>query len=79
MYFVYLLLCDNNSIYTGITTDIERRLREHRSGKGAKYTRAIKPIRILHTESFENRSKAQEREAEIKSWTRARKLSLIQK
>jgi putative endonuclease len=77
MYFVYLLLCDNGSIYTGITTDVDRRLQEHRSGKGAKYTRAIKPVRIVHTESFNNRSQAQEREAEIKSWTRARKLTLI--
>jgi putative endonuclease len=77
MYFVYLLLCDNGSIYTGITTDVERRLKEHRKGTGAKYTRAIKPVRIVHTESFKNRSTAQTREAEIKSWNRQKKLALI--
>jgi putative endonuclease len=77
MYFVYLLLCKDKSIYTGITTDVERRLKEHKDGVGAKYTRSRTPIQILHTESFRNRSKAQKREAEIKRWPRQKKLQLI--
>jgi len=77
MYSVYILLCEDESLYTGIATDVLRRFHEHQKGIGAKYTRARKPVRILYTESFKTRSKAQSREAEIKSWTRQRKLALI--
>ncbi len=77
MYFVYLLRCKDKSIYTGITTNIERRLKEHKVGKGGAYTRSKKAVRILYTEEFKNRSRASKREAEIKSWSRAKKLALI--
>lgn len=80
MYFVYLLQCRDKSIYTGITTDIARRLTEHQTGKaGAKYTRAKGAVKIVHTERFKNRSTASKREAEIKSWPRAKKLRLVSK
>lgn len=80
MYFVYLLQCADKSIYTGITTDVARRLIEHQTGKaGAKYTRAKGALKILHTEKFRNRSEASKREAEIKSWPRKKKLLLITK
>lgn len=79
MYFVYLIECQDNTIYTGITTDIERRFKEHTLGKGSAYTRSKKPKKIIHTESHANRSSALKREAEIKSWPRAKKLSLIAK
>ncbi len=77
MYFVYLAKCEDGSIYTGITTDLKRRLKEHQSGIGGKYTRAKKVTKILHTEKFSTRSLASKREAEIKSWDRKRKLDLI--
>ncbi len=77
MYFVYLLQCGDKSIYTGITTDVARRLEEHKAGTGARYTRSRKIIKILHTEEFKNRSLASKREAEIKSWPRAKKLLFI--
>ena len=77
MYFLYLLECDDESIYAGITTDIARRFREHRAGIGGRYTRARWAVKILYTERFKTRSEALKREAEIKSWTRAKKLVLI--
>ena len=78
MYFVYLLQCRDGSLYCGITTDLARRLAEHKSGRGAKFTRARKAGRIVYVERKRNRSSATRREAEIKSWTRAEKISLIQ-
>ncbi len=77
MYFVYILTCADGSLYTGITTDIARRLAEHKAGTGAKYTRGRKAGVIVYTERKRNRSTASKREAEIKSWTRADKLALI--
>lgn len=77
MYFVYILKCKDGSLYTGITTDLERRLEEHKNGTGAKYTRGKKAGNIVYSEKKRNRSTASRREAEIKSWTRAEKLALI--
>jgi putative endonuclease len=77
MYFVYLLECADGSIYTGITTNIERRLAEHKSGTGGNYTRAKEVVRIVHSEQHPDRSSALKRESEIKSWRRGKKLDLI--
>lgn len=77
MYFVYLLECGDKSIYTGITTDVERRFKEHSSGKGGAYTRSKKVKKVLYTERFSTRSEALKREAEIKGWHQAKKLALI--
>ncbi|HEY4501570.1 MAG TPA: GIY-YIG nuclease family protein [Candidatus Paceibacterota bacterium] len=79
MYFVYLLECADKSLYTGITTDIARRLAEHRSGRGAKYTRSRRAGRVVYSERKRNRSTASRREAQIKSWPRAAKLALIRR
>lgn len=79
MYFVYLLECDGKTIYTGITTDVERRFSEHTSGKGGHFTRARKVKKVLYTEKQPDRSSALKREAEIKGWTRAKKLELAGK
>jgi putative endonuclease len=78
MYFVYLLECVDGTLYTGITTEPERRLKEHTEGKGARYTRARKPTRIAYTEEHPDRSSASKREAEIKKWPRQKKVELIQ-
>jgi putative endonuclease len=77
MYYVYLIECADTSIYTGITTDIARRLTEHKRGIGSRYTRARGLRRLLHSEQFPTRSEALKREAEIKKWTRSKKLHLI--
>jgi putative endonuclease len=77
-YFLYLLECSDKTIYTGITTDIDRRLREHQEGKlGAKYTRAHGAVRIIYSEKFTTRSAALKREAEVKKWSRKKKLGLV--
>ena len=77
MYFVYLIECGDGSIYTGITTDVERRFQEHKDGKGGHYTSVKKAVRVLYSESHKDRSGASKREAEIKSWTREKKLELV--
>ncbi len=77
MYFVYILECADGTLYTGITTDTERRLEEHKRGVAAHYTCAHKPVKILYTEEHENRSSALKREAEIKKLSKEKKLALM--
>ena len=76
MYFVYLIECDDKSIYTGITTDVERRFEEHKTGHGGHFTRSRKVKKVLYKEELPDRSAALKREAEIKKWPRAKKLKL---
>ena len=77
MYFVYILKCGDGSLYTGITTNVEKRFREHASGKGGAYTRSRGAKRMLYAEKRRNRGAAQKREAEIKRLPRKDKLTLI--
>ena len=77
MYFVYLLQCADNSIYTGITTDLERRFAEHKNKKGGHYTASRGVKKIIYAEKFPTKSAALKREAQIKSWRREKKLNLI--
>lgn len=75
---VYIILCTDDSLYTGITTDLERRLRQHGgSGRGARYFRGRHPVRIVYREDGHTRSSASRREAVIKKMNRARKRRLI--
>jgi len=76
-YFVYILECDDGSLYTGITTDVQRRFEEHKNKTGSHYTSARGAVKILYTEEHGNRSLASKREAEIKSWPREKKLALL--
>jgi putative endonuclease len=70
--------CADNSLYTGITTDLQRRIIEHNSAKiGAKYTRARRPVELVYQECFDNRSEVSIREAEIKKMSSERKRELI--
>lgn len=79
-YFVYILECSDGSLYTGITTDVPKRLDEHNtSSKGAKYTKARRPVKLLFEEPSSDRSSASKREYEIKKLTRMQKLELINK
>ena len=64
--FVYILQCKDNSLYTGWTNDIDKRLKAHNSGKGAKYTRGRGPVRLVHLETFETKEEALKRERAIK-------------
>lgn len=77
MYYLYMLLCADDTIYTGITTDVARRVEEHKTGKGARYTRARGVSKLLYTERKRNRSTASKRESEIKRMTREEKLALV--
>jgi len=76
-WFVYIIEADDHTLYTGITTDLERRFKQHASGSGAKYFKGRRPMKIVHTELSDNRSTASAREAEIKKLTRRKKLELI--
>ncbi len=78
MYYLYILSCADESLYTGITTDLKRRTLEHNEGKaGAKYTRARRPVAVVYSRRFRNRSNASREEARIKSLSRSQKLELI--
>jgi len=73
---VYIMLCSDNSLYTGITTDLTRRLRQHAAGRGAKYFRGRRPEKVLYLETGHTRSTASRREAAIKMLTHADKCFL---
>ena len=77
MWFVYVLLCEDNTLYTGSTNNLEKRFEAHKSGKGSKYTRSHKPIRIIYKEEFQTKSESLKREIEIKSWPRERKIQAL--
>lgn len=77
MYFVYIIRCLDNSLYTGITTDLTRRFREHKEGIGSHYTRARGVKKIIYSEKQKNRSSASKRESEIKKMTKKMKLGLL--
>lgn len=75
--YTYIVECSDGTLYTGWTTCIERRIREHNSGRGAKYTKSRRPVVLRHLEVFRTKSEAMRREAEIKKMTRAEKERLI--
>ena len=76
---LYILRCGDGSLYTGITTDVDKRLEAHRSGKGAKYTRGRSPLELVYQEDCGDHSAALKREIEIKALPREEKLNLIEK
>ncbi|ESV53999.1 hypothetical protein SAG0136_01700 [Streptococcus agalactiae LMG 14747] len=77
--YMYVLECADKTLYTGYTTDVERRLSTHNTGKGAKYTRARLPVKLLYQESFPSKQEAQSAEAYFKQKTRQQKLAYIKK
>ena len=76
-WLVYMLECSDNSIYTGITNNLEERLKKHQSGNGAKYLRGRLPIKLVYKENFINRSEATKREIYIKKMNKKEKKILI--
>lgn len=77
--FVYLLRCADGSIYTGWAFDVAQRLLTHQLGRGARYTRTRRPLKLLYSEELPSRREAMLREIALKRWTRARKLALVKK
>ena len=74
---VYILECKDKTLYTGITNNLERRIQQHESGQGAKYTKGRGPFRVVYTEACEDKSFALRREHEIKQLSRSEKLTLV--
>lgn len=77
MWHVYVLACADRSLYTGVTTDLTRRLRQHNAGRGSAYTRCRRPVRVLYTEAVGSRATAQRQEAAMKRLTRREKLAWV--
>jgi putative endonuclease len=77
-WYTYIVKCSDNSLYTGITTDLERRVNEHNSSnKGAKYTKTRRPVKLVYNETHTDRSSSCKRESEIKKLSRTDKLKII--
>lgn len=80
MYFLYILQCADDSLYTGITTDLDRRIKEHNNSKsGAKYTKIRRPVKLVYSKEFTNRSQASKEESRIKKLSRQQKIDLLKK
>lgn len=78
-FFVYILECSDGTLYTGYTNDLDGRLKKHNDGKGAKYTKNRRPVKLLYSEMYETKSEALKREYSIKRLNRNKKISLINK
>ena len=77
MYYLYILLCKDNSIYTGVTNNIERRFLEHKNKKGGHYTSSHQAVKIIYKEEYLTQKEAFKRERQIKVWRKEKKLNLI--
>lgn len=77
MFYVYILECRDNTLYTGYTVDIDERIIKHNEGIGAKYTRGRIPVKLVYLEEYENKSDALKRECALKKLSRQEKLALI--
>jgi putative endonuclease len=77
MPYVYIVECADGSLYTGWSIDVEARVKAHNAGRGARYTKMHRPVKLVYSEKYRTRKSALKREAAIKTWTRKRKLKLI--
>ena len=77
-HYAYMLRCNDNSIYSGYTTNLEKRLETHNSGMGAKYTKARLPVKLVYFEEFEDKKEAMKREWQFKQYTHIEKEKMIQ-
>lgn len=77
MHYIYIVECRDNTLYTGYTTDLDKRIKTHNSKKGAKYTRGRTPVVLKYYEEFDNKADAAKRESQIKKLKRAKKLRLF--
>ena len=77
MWNVYILRCSDDSFYIGLTNDLKQRLRDHQSGDGAQYTRSRLPVKFKYSERFKSKKEAENREQQLKRWSRAKKETLI--
>ena len=77
MHYVYIVKCKDGTYYTGYTNDLKRRIKQHNAGEGAKYTKGRRPVKLVHSERFKSKSRAMQREYEIKQFTRQKKVEII--
>lgn len=77
MNYTYIVECSDGSLYTGWTNDLDKRIRAHNAGKGAKYTKSRRPVSLVYREEFQTREEAMRREWEIKQMTREKKMKMI--
>lgn len=77
MWFAYILLCSDGSLYTGSSNNPTVRFVDHKNGKGGRYTRSHKPLKLVYTEKFESKSGALKREMQIKGWSREKKIRIL--
>ncbi len=78
MNYTYILRCADETLYTGWTNDLEKRIKMHNEGRGAKYTKSRRPVELVYYETFDTKEEAQSREWHIKQLTKKEKLKLIQ-
>jgi putative endonuclease len=77
MYYIYILLCSDNSLYTGFTSNLEQRIKNHDDGKGSKYVRCRLPVMLIYSEEYKTKSKALQREKQIKGWKHDKKVRIL--
>lgn len=77
MWFVYILLCEDGSLYTGSSNNPQQRFSDHKTGKGGSYTRSHKAVKIIYLEKFQTKPDALKREFQIKSWDREKKIRIL--
>lgn len=78
IHYVYIVMCSDNTLYTGYTVDVDKRMIAHNNGTGAKYTRARLPVELKYVEMFDSKSDAMKREYEIKQLSRSEKFKLME-
>lgn len=78
-YYIYIAKCADGTLYTGFTNDLEKRLKAHNDGRGAKYTKTRLPVVFVHTEAFQTEGEARSREWHVKQLSRKEKLKLIER
>jgi putative endonuclease len=78
-WFFYMLRCQDNSLYSGVTNNLKARVKKHNEGTGAKYTCSHRPVTLIHSECYNNASEAKKREQEVKSWPKSKKEQLVLK
>lgn len=77
MWYAYVILCEDGSLYTGASNNLKKRFSDHKNGKGGHYTRSHKVVKLIYQESFETQSEALKREAQIKIWSRNKKIKRL--
>lgn len=77
MWYIYILLCEDGSLYTGYSNNIKQRFSDHKNGKGGYYTKSHKPLRLIYQETFNTQSEALKRERQIKGWSREKKIRIL--